>query len=163
MKTDKIIATVMILTLMFSLTALSRTIQYENKMEESRKQTRAEVDNLKSRLSNLEVPAELKQLEVEKITNKTGIYTVTAYCRCKKCCGKTDKITASGVKAKEGMTIAADSSITFGTLVYIDGVGYREVQDRGGSITGNHIDLYFESHTDALEFGKQNLMVEFIR
>jgi hypothetical protein len=119
MKFEKVVALVMILTLTFSLIALSRTIQYANQMEETRKQTRAEVDNLKSRLSNLEVPSEIKQVEVEKITSKTGIYTVTAYCGCKKCCGKTDKITASGCKAKEGMTIAADSALPFGTLIYI--------------------------------------------
>ena len=85
----------------------------------------------------------------------TETYIVTAYCPCQKCCGKTDGITASGVKAVEGVTVATDKSIAFGTKIYIDGVGERIVQDRGGAIKGNKIDLYFDSHEKALEFGRQ--------
>lgn len=57
--------------------------------------------------------------------------------------------------AKEGVTIAADINVLpYGTAVIIDGHRYI-VQDRGGSITGNKIDIYFESHQVALEFGIQ--------
>ena len=91
--------------------------------------------------------------EPEKIS--LGKYKLTAYCACKKCCGKTDGITASGVKAKEGVTIAADTRILpFGTKVIIGGHEYT-VQDRGGAIKGNRIDVYFDSHQTALEFGVQ--------
>ena len=31
------------------------------------------------------------------------------------------------------------------------------VQDRGGAIQGQKIDVYFESHDDALQFGRQNV------
>lgn len=87
-------------------------------------------------------------------------YIITAYCACKKCCGKTDGITASGVAATEGVTIAADTSVLpFGTVVYIEGVGKRIVQDRGGAVKGNHIDLFFNSHQAAMEFGRQELEV----
>ena len=68
---------------------------------------------------------------------------------------ETDKITASGVKAIEGITVATDKSIPFGTKIYIDGLGERIVQDRGGAIKGNRIDLYFDSHQEALNFGRQ--------
>lgn len=94
---------------------------------------------------------------------KTEIYTITAYCPCYYCCGKTDRITASGVKAVEGVTVAGDTSkLHFGTKIYIDGVGERIVQDRGGAITGNKIDLYFESHQKALEFGIQTKQVTIL-
>ena len=84
-----------------------------------------------------------------------GKYKLTAYCACVKCCGKTDGITASGVKAVEGVTIAADTRILpFGTKVVIDDHEYT-VQDRGGAIKGNKIDIYFNSHQAALEFGVQ--------
>ena len=63
----------------------------------------------------------------------------------------------------QGVTIATDSSIPFGTKVYIDGVGERIVQDRGGAITGNRIDLYFDSHEKALEFGRQTKQVTIIK
>ena len=83
-----------------------------------------------------------------------GKYKLTAYCACMKCCGKTDGITASGIKAKEGVTIAADTSLPFGTKILIDGHEYT-VQDRGGAIKGNKIDVYFDSHQKTLEFGVQ--------
>ena len=57
--------------------------------------------------------------------------------------------------AKEGVTIAADINVLpYGTKVIIDGHEYI-VQDRGGVINGNRIDIYFESHQDALNFGVQ--------
>lgn len=101
--------------------------------------------------------------EVETVQQSNGeIYVITAYCACIKCCGKTDGITASGVKAVEGVTVATDSSISFGTKVYIDGVGERIVQDRGGAIKGNRIDLYFSDHQSALNFGRQIKEVKII-
>ncbi len=88
-------------------------------------------------------------------SSKVECFTLTAYCPCFKCCGKTDGITASGVKAVQGVTVATDKSIPFGTRIYIDGVGERIVQDRGSAINGNRIDLYFDSHQEALNFGVQ--------
>lgn len=50
----------------------------------------------------------------------------------------------------------------FGTKIYIDGVGERIVQDRGGAIKGNQIDLYFDSHQEALNFGRQTKQVTIL-
>ena len=36
----------------------------------------------------------------------------------------------------------------------IDGQVYV-VQDRGGAITGNHFDIYFNTHQEALNFGRR--------
>jgi len=84
-----------------------------------------------------------------------GTFKLTAYCPCVKCCGKTDGITASGAKAVEGITVAADTSVLpFGTKIIIDGHEYT-VQDRGGAVKGNKIDVYFDSHQRAIEFGVQ--------
>ena len=93
---------------------------------------------------------------------ETETYTITAYCPCVKCCGKSDGITASGEKAVEGITVAMDKSMPFGTKIYIDGVGERIVQDRGGAIKGNKIDLYFDSHEEALEWGRQEKEVTIL-
>jgi 3D (Asp-Asp-Asp) domain-containing protein len=101
--------------------------------------------------------------EIETVQQSDGeSYVITAYCACVQCCGKTDGITASGVKAVEGVTVATDKSIPFGTKIYIDGVGERIVQDRGGAIKGNRIDLYFESHQEALNFGRQTKRVTIL-
>lgn len=68
--------------------------------------------------------------------------------------------TASGKKAKVG-TIAADTSkYPFGTVMYIPGYGYGTVQDRGGAIKGEHIDLFFKNHKAALKWGKQQKQVQ---
>ena len=99
-------------------------------------------------------PIEPTQTPEPKITS-LGEYKLTAYCACKKCCGKTDGITASGVRAREGVTVAADTSVLpFGTTLLIDNHEYI-VQDVGGAIKGNRIDVYFESHEEALQFGVQ--------
>ena len=93
--------------------------------------------------------------EEEKTKNKKislGIYKLTAYCGCSKCCGKSTGITASGVKAKANHTIAAPKNFVFGTKIEIDGNIYI-VEDRGGAIKGNKIDVYFSSHSEALNFG----------
>ena len=90
---------------------------------------------------------------------------VTAYCSCAKCCGEwaskrpNDIVyTASGAEAVEGVTVAADKSkYPFGTVLYIEGLGERIVQDVGGAIKGNRVDVYFNNHEDALAFGRQTL------
>ena len=81
-------------------------------------------------------------------------FTITAYCPCRKCCGKwADGITSTGTTAKEGRTIAVDPDvISYGTEVIIDGETYV-AEDCGYGINGNRIDIYFNSHEDALEWG----------
>lgn len=103
-----------------------------------------------------------KDTEIEEVQPVIKEYVITAYCPCVKCCGKSNGITASGVKATEGVTVAMDKSIPFGAKIYIDGVGERIVQDRGGAIKGNRIDLYFDSHQEALNFGRQTKQVTIL-
>lgn len=96
---------------------------------------------------------ETTQKETSEITKE--MFEITAYCPCVKCCGKTDGITATGTKAMEGRTIAVDpNKIPYGTEVLIDGKTYI-AEDCGGAIKGNRIDLYFDSHQSALEWGRQ--------
>lgn len=94
-------------------------------------------------------------------------YRVTAYCPCEKCCGKWSYLdhggTASGARAKEGVTIAMGESYPFGTRIYIDGIGERIVQDRGGAITDSCIDLYFDTHEEVLGFGMHYLKARVIK
>ena len=89
----------------------------------------------------------------------TKIFKVTAYCSCAKCCGKTTGYTASGTKATAGRTIAASSQFAFGTKLIINGKEYV-VEDRGGAITGNKIDIYMNSHAEALAWGVKYLPVQ---
>lgn len=88
-----------------------------------------------------------------------GEFTLTGYCPCAICCGKwsnpSNPITASGTTPAAGRTVAADTSrYPFGTKLMINGQIYT-VEDVGGAIKGNHIDIYFNSHEEALAFAKQ--------
>lgn len=110
--------------------------------------------------------------------------TVTAYCACRKCCewkrqccigptvyaagpskGERKKvgITSDGTRAKKGV-IAADTSLyPYGTQMYVPGYGWGVVHDTGRDIKGNHIDVFFKSHRDAVEWGRKRLWVTVIR
>lgn len=68
----------------------------------------------------------------KEILDEWRLFTITAYCGCEKCCGKTDRITATGTYAIEGVTIAVDPAV----------IPY-----------GSEVDIYFERHEDALRFG----------
>ena len=85
-----------------------------------------------------------------------GRFKLTAYCACSKCCGQwANGITATGTKATQGRTIAVDpKTIPYGSKVIINGHTYI-AEDCGGSIKGNRIDVYFDSHKEALNFGVQ--------
>lgn len=96
-----------------------------------------------------------------------GEFKTTAYCTCVKCCGiwsqehpsrvGTDYVqkTASGTIPTAGRTVAVDPDvIPFGTVLLIDGHEYV-AEDTGGAVNGNVIDIYFDSHESACEYGVQ--------
>lgn len=85
-----------------------------------------------------------------------GKFKLTAYCACSECCGKwADGITSTGTKPVQGRTIAVDQDvIPYGSEVIVNGHTYI-AEDCGGAIVGNRIDVYFDSHEEALEFGVQ--------
>ena len=101
-----------------------------------------------------------------------GEFKLTAYCSCVKCCGfwaygrPLDEngndivIGASGERLYQGVSIAVDPAvIPYDSKVYIDGKEYI-AHDCGGAIKGNRIDVYFDNHKDALDFGVRYANVE---
>ena len=88
-------------------------------------------------------------------------YKITAYCPCAKCCGKATGRTASGTRATAGRTVAASSQFSFGTKLNIGGHTYT-VEDRGGAINGNKLDIYVNSHSEALRWGVRYLPVNVV-
>lgn len=97
---------------------------------------------------------------------------ITAYCSCVDCCGYWAEtrpldengepivLTASGAHAKAHHTIAVDTTIIpFGSVVVINGNEYV-AEDTGSAIVGNKIDMYFDCHEEALEWGCQEMTVE---
>jgi 3D (Asp-Asp-Asp) domain-containing protein len=94
------------------------------------------------------------------------VFSVSSYCNCYECTNKHPGdpaygITTSGTVAKRG-TIAAPKGIPFGTRIYIPGVGVCVVEDRGGAIRGNRLDVWRNSHAEALRFGRQELLCEIL-
>ena len=90
---------------------------------------------------------------------------VTAYCACRRCCGKfADGKTANGHKIRPGDTFAAaDRRYSFGTEMLIPGYNNTvvvKVLDRGGAIKGNRLDVFFATHQEALQWGVQYLDVK---
>ena len=108
-----------------------------------------------------------------------GSYKVTAYCPCEKCCGVWAKrgVDKNGNRVTPGsvngigeqrilpgdMFVAADSSFPYGTKLNIPGYGIVSVRDRGGAIKGRRLDVFFDTHQEALNWGVQNLEITEIK
>jgi 3D (Asp-Asp-Asp) domain-containing protein len=112
----------------------------------------------------------------------TATVELTGYCNCGECCnwhrtwfglgspvvtsgpdrGKPKRVgyTSSGTEARTG-TLAADLSLyPYGTIVYIPDYGFGRVEDTGGAIRGNHMDLWFSTHAEAMQWGKQRRRIK---
>lgn len=83
---------------------------------------------------------------------------VTHYCTCSTCCGWDTGITASGLMATPGVTVAVDPDvIPLGADVLVDygdgEIQYYRADDVGGAVNGNHIDVCLASHEEAVQAG----------
>lgn len=120
-------------------------------------------------------PEEVEQAENEMIeaallarAARLDDVLVTHYDCCLECCGKTDGITASGVMATPGVTVAVDPDvIPLGADVLVDygdgEIQYYRADDVGGAVKGNHIDLCVQSHEEALELGRRMATVWWVK
>ena len=88
-----------------------------------------------------------------------GTFKLTGYCNCPSCCGEWAwGPTTSGVMPVEGRTVAM-YGVPLGTKVSINGKTYI-IEDRGTPY--GHIDVYHDSHSEALEFGVKYAEIYFI-
>ena len=86
-----------------------------------------------------------------------GVWASTGYCPGSCCCGQwASGYTASGTWATEGITCAC-GMFDFGTVLYIEGFGYRVVEDRG--VEGEFVDIFYSSHDAASAHGLQYVNV----
>lgn len=92
-----------------------------------------------------------------------GTFQSTAYCACSICTGSGGVgKTASGTQVQAGRTIAVDPNvIPLGTRVSVDGKIYV-AEDTGSAIKGNIVDIYFNSHSEALSWGRRNVEVKIL-
>ena len=113
--------------------------------EENVGRLQTEVDNLTAELN----------AQIDLTLTYAGSFSCTAYCaeEYAHICGEGHGITSSGAKVQPGVTVAADTSILpYGTVVYIEGVGLRVVQDTGSAVVGNKLDVSVNTHAEALSW-----------
>lgn len=90
-----------------------------------------------------------------------GVFTLTAYDKSWKSCGKWSKygLTKTGKKVKEGYVAIDTRKIALGSRIYIEGMGYYSAEDIGSGVKDNHIDIYMNSYKKAIQFGHKKARV----
>lgn len=119
-------------------------------------------------VENEPVIAEVTPVIIETEPTKAislDVCKLTGYCKenYPHICNDGDSSqTATGTSPTVGRTVAVDPSvIPYGSEVIIWGHTYI-AEDCGGSINGNRIDILFETHQEALDFGIQYAEVSYI-
>lgn len=107
------------------------------------------------------IAASVEGMQGRAVTLNASAYTAST---CGKAVGSLGYgITSSGAAARSYYTVAAGSAYPIGTVVYIPyfasapNGGWFVVQDRGGAISNNRIDIYFDSVGECRQFGRRNL------
>ena len=120
-----------------------------------------EIDKIIEELNSVTTDLEIANTTISDLKNNEyelvyiGDYKITYYCdeRYDHQCGGNG-LTAMGTPTVIGVSAAADWSVLpKGSTVYINGIGWREIQDVGGSVNGKHIDVLVETHSEALDLG----------
>ena len=104
----------------------------------------------------IEIPTET---ESEHIS--LGVFKLTAYCPCEKCCGWDIGITYSGTQATAGRTVGVHlEDFDMGDEIIINGNTY--IAEDTGAFQRGTIDIFHDTHEEALQFGVQYAEI-FIR
>ena len=106
-------------------------------------------------ITQIETQSEAETLAASGTPVSLGRFKTTAYCPCYKCSEGWGHSTSTGAVASEHHTIAVDPKvIPYGSKLLINGVVYT-AEDEGGGVKGNHIDIFYESHSECLQYGVQ--------
>lgn len=114
-----------------------------------------------SNVSAKNLASVVEGIEPQVKTLNTSAYTAST-------CGKDPSspgygITSSGARATAWYTVAAGSAYPVGTVIYIPyfankpNGGWFVVQDRGGAIKNNKLDVYMDTYRECEIFGRRNL------
>ncbi len=129
------------------------------------------VQEISLTLQKLEVELNYIETRLNKIEdelNKWSVYEATAYApldpNAKEgmCYEGDPRITASGAPVVPGVTVAAGEELSFGTELYIKGIGKRIVQDRGAAIGRGQIDIAVNTQAEAFQFGRRHMLVKIL-
>lgn len=141
-------------------------IKYINGIEAERTILNTEI--IEAAVNKIVMCGTKQTVKVDSKTNKNVTQVIpmlaTGYCNCIKCCGKNPGdygygVTASGLKTRRGIVAVDTSVIKLGTKLYVEGYGEAIAGDTGSKIKGNRIDLFFDTHDEALSFGRKTINV----
>ncbi len=158
--------------------------RYENGKETSKvliseKITKVPVDTIVE-VGSKPLPAYSNATGFKSVTNGSipaysscFVVNASAYDLSYESCGKRpgDRgygITASGMQAKYGVVAVDPKVIPLGTKLYITSLdgswtyGEAIAGDTGGAIKGNRVDLFFDSYSECINFGRRQAMVYII-
>ncbi|MBE1554335.1 3D domain-containing protein [Sporosarcina limicola] len=95
---------------------------------------------------------------VKEFTVSASAYTAN----CNGCSG----ITKTGINLKRNpdmKVIAVDPKvIKLGTKVWVEGYGYAIAGDKGGSIKGNEIEVFFSTKAEAYKWGHKSVKIKIL-
>ena len=130
----------------------------------------AKVDRLKAQVTKSEKENQRLTDKISKVKKEIGkvkvtyigTFKATFYTDNEACCGNSNGITSTGTQVSD-KTVAVDPDvIPMGSLIYIEGIGFRYAEDTGGAIDGKILDIYVDSYAEAVELGVKYTKVYLI-
>ena len=149
--------------------AVNKIVQVTNttsrsgeEVDRTEKKASKEAKSVASKASNKSYLAK----KVEGMTPIVKTLNTSAYTAST--CGKSKNSkgygrTASGAMASSWYTVAAGKGYPIGTVIYVPAFknkpngGWFVVQDRGGAISNNRLDVYMSTYKECIQFGRRNL------
>lgn len=97
-----------------------------------------------------------RSMDVPRVGNGSSYTVVTTaytYTGCN---------TASGVAPYRGVVAVDPQVFPMGTRLYIEGYGPAVALDRGSGVKGMHVDLFFPTRAEALNWGRRTVKVHMV-
>lgn len=123
-------------------------------LEKSNNFVKVQVDDMIGYVLNNEFLSDTKKQAKKISEKKKKEVKLTGYCPCFECSEGWGKQTMSGKTAKANHTVAADLSVfDLNTEVFVEGNRNRryKIEDVGGGVKGNHLDIFVESHSECYD------------
>lgn len=122
-------------------------------------------DEYRATMQNMENEIACLFQALNQIDFEVHVWEATAYAPLDSdavegvCYAGDPNITASGLPIEPGISVAAGPSVPFGTWLWIEDLGWRRVDDRGGGIKDGEVDICMITRESALEFGRRQVRV----
>jgi len=124
-----------------------------------------QVEEYQSKIQSLEMSLDKAMEALNMVDFEVHTWEATAYAPLDPqavegvCYAGDPNVTASGMPIEPGISVAAGPDIPFGTWLWIEGLGWRRVDDRGGAIRDGSIDICMITREEAIRFGRRKVTV----